>query len=453
VQFRIEVECKYLIALVKQLNLLPNANHLQAVQDKLDCICTIDRERMVDMVFAEEEQTQHDVKAVELVIAHALQDLDEAEPLIPFIHFGLTSQDITSVALWLQISGVRKELVEQLECIIRRLYEMYHKHKATGMLARTHGQPATPTSIGKELMVFAERLVRTKNALIAIQPKTKFGGATGGFNAHACAYPEVKWPKFADRFLKEAFDMERQQFTTQIDHYDGMAEVFDAMKRINTVLVDLCRDAWHYISLNYFTLKPASETAVGSSTMPHKVNPIHFENAEGNLMVANGLLEMLSRKLPISRLQRDLTDSTVTRNIGVAAGHSYLAMKKIVQALNSINVNNAIMMQDLAGHWEVVTEGLQTVLRSEGQEDAYEKLKQFARESVEKHGTVTEGGVARFVAHVTRPVYTQHPVTGVSERRNPVSDRAESKMRNLTPTNYTPQLPHDGVVDTIVKDM
>jgi len=425
---RIRVEIQYLRALSKELQIVsPDLNNL-----------SFDHEEVIDRVFVIEKTTHHDVKAVELAIKEQLEKVPGAKPLIPFIHFGLTSQDVTSVALWLQIIDVRNELVKKTEAITSKLRDFFEKHKNDVMLARTHGQPATPTTMGKELMVFAERLTRTQRSLQNIVVRTKFGGATGGFNAHVVAYPEIKWPAFADKFLLIYFGMERQQFTTQIDHYDGMAEVFDAIKRINTVLIDLCRDVWQYISREYLVLQPTSESAVGSSTMPHKLNPIQFENAQGNLVVANALLEMLARKLPVSMMQRDLTDSTVSRNIGVAVGHSFLAMVKILEGLERIKADAQKMLGDLANHWEVVTEGLQTVLRSQGESEAYDHLKTFVKDTVKREGKVTERSVANFITQTT-----------MKRGRNLVQERAEGRMRNLSPTNYIPQLPNKKKVSAL----
>lgn len=454
VGYRIEVESKYLLALVKELGLLQD-EALADLQHALRyLLLPVSKDEIIDRVFEIEKRTQHDVKAVELAIRESLESVPNLTPVLSFVHFGLTSQDITTTALWIQLRNVRGLLVQQINTIIRKLYNIHHTNERAIMLARTHGQPATPTTLGKEMMVFAERLVRTKESLSAIQIRTKFGGATGGFNAHHAAYPSVDWPRWADAFVQSEFGMQRQQFTTQIDHYDGMAEVCDGVKRINTVLVDLCRDVWQYISMDYFVLKPASSTtAVGSSTMPHKVNPIQFENAEGNLVVANALLEMLARKLPVSRLQRDLTDSTITRNFGTAFGHSYLATVKVLQGLASIAVNRERMAAELNQHWEVVTEGLQTVLRAEGNAEAYDDLKHFVRETVKEEGQVTEHSIRTFVAKVTAPVQVYTEKGQMAGVREVMPEVMATRLRNMRPSNYTPMLPSAEKEAELVHDL
>jgi adenylosuccinate lyase len=380
-------------------------------------------ETLIDRVFVIEESTRHDVKAVELALAERLR-ADGYAKCVPFIHFGLTSQDITSVALWLQIQQSRVLLISKMRAITGLLKDRFFTpYKKLPMLARTHGQPATPTTLGKEMMVFAERLTNQLSELDRTVCRTKFGGATGGFNAHYAAYPDVDWPEFADTFLSEVFNMKRQQFTTQIDHYDGMAQIFDSLKRCNTVLVDFCRDMWQYISIGYFLLKPVSATAVGSSTMPHKVNPIQFENAEGNLLMAIAVLEYLAAKLPVSRLQRDLTDSTATRNIGLAFGYTMLSLCKIVEGLETVSVDENAVRDDLSRHWEVITEGIQTVLRSHGCENAYDLLKTNVKEQVAQYGEVTEVGIRTFIATLD------------------VSDAVKKRLHELSPLTYGPVLP------------
>lgn len=369
IRYRLQVECKYLIFLRAKIELVDAAS----VAIQLNDICQDDT--ITDRVKSIEESTNHDVKAVELALAERLVQLGH-HTLVPFIHFGLTSQDINSVALWLQLRAARTVLCGHIKSIATTLHTNYFDpHSDVPMLARTHGQPATPTTMGKEMMVFVERLARQYEQLQSVACATKFGGATGGLNAHHLAYPHIDWPKAMDTFLADAFQFQRQQFTTQIDHYDGVAQLFDAIKRCNVVLIDMCRDMWQYISMGYFKQHPSSTSSIGSSTMPHKVNPIHFENAEGNLSVANALLEFMSSKLPVSRLQRDLTDSTVLRNVGVAFGHTLLAYKKITQALATITLDTNTIDADLLAHPQIVTEGIQTLLRANGNPNAYNEVK------------------------------------------------------------------------------
>ena len=346
----------------------------------------------------EREVTNHDVKAVEMVVTEMLQKVANlgyhyASRMVPFVHFGLTSQDITSVALWLQLREARRLISEDVGDLCQALSDSFARCDQP-MLSRTHGQPATPTTFGKEIAVFIERLEYLRDGLLSIVIATKFGGATGGLNAHALAYPNVDWPEFAKIFLKGAFRMERLTFTTQIDHYDRMAELFDACKRICTVVIDFCRDMWLYISQEYLLQKPHDANEVGSSTMPHKINPIKFENAEGNLMLAVSLFEFLARKLPISRLQRDLTDSTVSRNLGLAMGYMQLGLRNCLAGVRSVTVNREKMESDLSGCWNIVTEGLQTLLRASGDRDAYDTMKHFIQQC---GGNLSRKDVKKFV--------------------------------------------------------
>jgi len=325
-----------------------------------------------------EKATNHDVKAVEYFLRKKFEELGLIK-YIEFIHFGLTSQDINNTAIPLSLKGgVQEIIIPQLDIICSRLDDLTKEWSHIPMLARTHGQPATPTRLGKELAVFADRLQKQLFLLKVIHFYGKFGGATGNFNAHHIAYPEINWHEFAHKFLSETLGLKRNRNTTQIDHYDDMAQLFDNIRRANVVLIDFCRDVWAYISMEYFRQK-VKENEVGSSAMPHKVNPIDFENAEGNLAIANATLDFLSNKLPISRLQRDLTDSTVLRNIGLPLSHSLIAYKSIMKGLDKLIINENKINQDLQSNWAVVAEAIQTVLRKEGFDNPYEKLKQFTR--------------------------------------------------------------------------
>jgi adenylosuccinate lyase len=360
-----------------------------------------------------ERTTNHDVKAVEYWLKEQLDALGFGDAK-EFIHFGLTSQDINNTALPLLLKDfVAGYYLPSINTLRDRIHAMALQWAQVPMLARTHGQPASPTRLGKELEVFTERLDNQVKMLQAIPFTCKFGGATGNFNAHHAAYPELDWPTLADRFTGELLGLQRQRFTTQIEHYDGMAALFDAMRRINTILVDLCRDIWTYISMDWFRQR-VKAGEVGSSAMPHKVNPIDFENAEGNLGMANALLGHLSEKLPVSRLQRDLTDSTVTRNIGVPMAHTAIAVGSILQGLDKLLLNEAAIARDLDGQWAVVAEGIQTILRREGFPEPYELLKSFTRGK----DKVGQAEIAAFIASL------------------PVDERVKVRLRALTPSNY-----------------
>lgn len=325
-----------------------------------------------------EKVTNHDVKAVEYFLKEQLE-LHKAGELKEWVHFGLTSQDINNTAIPLSWKhAIEHEYLPALLNLELLLRKMANEYEDVPMLARTHGQPASPTRLGKELMVFVERLEKQIELFSYIPFTCKFGGATGNFNAHHAAYPKYDWVSFANEFCEERLGLQRQQYTTQIEHYDVLAAHFDAIKRINTILVDLCRDIWTYISMDYFTQK-TKKGEVGSSAMPHKVNPIDFENAEGNLGIANALLEHLSAKLPVSRLQRDLTDSTVLRNIGVPFAHTILAFKSIEKGLGKLVLNKSKLEADLEANWAVVAEAIQTILRREKYPNPYEALKELTR--------------------------------------------------------------------------
>lgn len=327
-----------------------------------------------------EKITNHDVKAVEYFIKLQFDKLN-LQQYKEFIHFGLTSQDVNNSAIPYALKQAHIEVILPTYYRIADILNIFSSEwKEIPMLAFTHGQVASPTRLGKEIYVFAERLENQFEMLKLIPFSAKFGGATGNFNAHVVAYPEIDWMKFSNEFINNALHLNRLQTTTQIEHYDHLAAYFDNIKRINNILIDLCRDVWTYVSMNYFKQK-LNENEVGSSAMPHKVNPIDFENAEGNLGIANALLEHLSSKLPISRLQRDLTDSTVTRTIGVPLAHSLIALKSIEKGLNKLIVNTEIINKDLEDNWVVISEGIQTILRREGYPEPYEALKKLTRDN------------------------------------------------------------------------
>ncbi|MBK6627737.1 MAG: adenylosuccinate lyase [Flavobacteriales bacterium] len=361
-----------------------------------------------------ERTTNHDVKAVEYWLKERLDELglgDRKE----FVHFALTSQDINNTALPLLIKEfVGVYYVPQLTALRDRLHGLALEWAQVPMLARTHGQPASPTRLGKELQVFVERLDVQLRALRAVPFTCKFGGATGNFNAHHAAYPELDWPRLADRFCDTLLGLQRQQFTTQIEHYDQLAALFDAMRRINTILIDLCRDVWQYISMDHFRQRTKAGE-VGSSAMPHKVNPIDFENAEGNLGVANALFAHLAEKLPISRLQRDLTDSTVTRNIGVPMAHTMLAVDAIRRGLDKLLLNEEAIHRELDAQWAVVAEGIQTILRRAGYPEPYERLKELTRGK----DRIAEADIHAFIDRLD------------------VSEAVKQQLRTLDPRHYT----------------
>jgi adenylosuccinate lyase len=325
-----------------------------------------------------ERVTNHDVKAVEYFIKEKFEVLGLSD-WKEFVHFGLTSQDINNTAIpYLLRDAGHDVYYPMLDQLTETLVQLSQQWAHVPMLARTHGQPASPTRLGKELMVFVERINKQINLLRSVPVSAKFGGATGNFNAHLAAYPGVDWVEFANTFVNTTLGLERSQITTQIEHYDNLAATFDNLKRINTILIDLCRDMWSYISMDYFKQR-LKEGEVGSSAMPHKVNPIDFENAEGNLGIANAIFEHLSAKLPISRLQRDLTDSTVLRNIGVPFAHTILSIQSILKGLEKLVINLPAIEKELESNWMVIAEGIQTILRREGYPNPYEALKSLTR--------------------------------------------------------------------------
>ena len=381
--YRIQVEVEYFISLCNIP--LPQLSDVKPlVIDDLRNIYinfTIEDARQVKKI---EKITNHDVKAIEYFLKEKF-DLMGLRKYREFIHFGLTSQDINNTAIPLAIKEAWKKLLsDQVVGIVKVLKGLAYEWKNIPMLAHTHGQPASPTLLGKEIMVFATRLEQQLKLVNEIPFSGKFGGATGNFNAHVAAYPEINWAKFADQFLEKSLGLKRQQPTTQIEHYDNLAAFFDGLKRINNILIDLARDMWSYISMDYFKQK-IKKGEVGSSAMPHKINPIDFENAEGNLGMANAIFEHLSAKLPISRLQRDLTDSTVSRNIGVPLAHSLISWRSLVKGLDKLIVNTEKINDDLDQNWEVIAEAIQTILRRENYPKPYEALKEFTRKNKKIH--------------------------------------------------------------------
>ena len=413
IKYRVFVEIEYFISLseipLPQLATFDTAK-IKPLREIYEHFTVADAQRIKDI----EKVTNHDVKAVEYFIKEKF-DLLGLEVFKEFIHFGLTSQDINNTAVPCSlrdaIQNVYTPLVDEL---VAKLEELAFAWEDISMLAKTHGQPASPTRLGKEIKVFIERLNVQLELLKSIPCYAKFGGATGNFNAHHVAYPEVDWVDFANNFVRDALQLERSQATTQIAHYDNYGAIFDNMKRINTILIDLDRDFWTYISMNYFK-QQIKKGEVGSSAMPHKVNPIDFENAEGNLGIANAVFEHLSAKLPVSRLQRDLTDSTVLRNIGVPIAHTILAIKSTLKGLGKLLLNNEAIERDLEDNWSVVAEAIQTVLRREGYPNPYEALKDLTRVSRK---------IDRAVMHEF--------IDGLQ-----VSEKIKAELKKITPHNYT----------------
>ncbi|MFZ9777420.1 MAG: adenylosuccinate lyase [Schleiferiaceae bacterium] len=415
IRYRVLVEVRYFIALsARGIQGLPTLNDTQIAE--LHRIYQEFSETDAARIKEIEATINHDVKAVEYFIKERFEALglgDRAE----FIHFGLTSQDINNTAIPLSLLEAHRDVVRPaLLSIIERIDEQARAWDHLPMLARTHGQPASPTRLGKEWRVFRERLSQQLALLDAVPFAGKFGGATGNFNAHSVAYPGVDWHAFGEAFLRDDLGLQRSHPTTQIEHYDHLAAYFDGLKRLNTVLIDLARDAWQYISMDYFKQK-INPNEVGSSAMPHKVNPIDFENAEGNFGIANAWLEHLAAKLPISRLQRDLTDSTVLRNVGMPLGHMLLAYASLQRGLGKLVVNDSALNADLENHWEVVAEGIQTILRREGFPKPYEALKALTRTS----DRITAATIANFVDGLA------------------VAESVKAELRALTPSNYTGQ--------------
>ncbi len=391
IRYRVLVEIEYFIALCElPLPQLSNVNPsvFSALRSLYENFSTADAQAIKDI----EQTTNHDVKAVEYFIKQAFDRLNLA-PYKEFIHFGLTSQDINNTAIPLSTKeAFHNVYLKSLIAVVAKLKEMSVAWAEIPMLARTHGQPASPTRLGKEIGVFVERLEEQLRLLFSIPFAAKFGGATGNYNAHHVAYPQVDWRKFGTDFVSDTLGLHHSFPTTQIEHYDHFAAFFDALKRINTILIDLDRDIWTYVSMDYFKQKiKAGE--IGSSAMPHKVNPIDFENSEGNLGMANALFEHLSAKLPISRLQRDLTDSTVLRNIGVPFGHTIIALEATLKGLNKLVLNEDKLASELENNWAVVAEAIQTILRREGYPNPYEALKDLTR----THGVINQEAIQEFI--------------------------------------------------------
>ena len=415
--YRVQVEVEYFIALC-ELPLAPLKDFPKIQYDALRLLYNEFSVANADQIKDAEAVTNHDVKAVEYFIKHRFDALG-LSAYKEFIHFGLTSQDVNNTAFPMIIKEATHEIyLPQLQLVISLLSKYADEWQKIPMLSHTHGQPASPTILGKEIYVFVERLNDQVKLLNHIPFSAKFGGAVGNMNAHYAAFDNVNWIDFANSFVKEKLGLNRQQFTTQIEHYDNLAALFDGLKRINTILIDLSRDIWQYISMDYFKQKiKAGE--VGSSAMPHKVNPIDFENAEGNLGMANAILEHLSAKLPVSRLQRDLTDSTVLRNIGVPFGHICIAFDSLLKGLNKLILNEAKLHEDLDNNWVVVAEAIQTVLRREGYEQPFEALKALTR----KNEKVTQYTLHEFIESLK------------------VGDKVKKELKQLTPFNYTGSFP------------
>lgn len=413
IRYRIRVEVEYFIALCEiPLPQLAGVSAAQreALRGLYRDFTAADAARVKEI----EAVTNHDVKAVEYIIKEKMDALGLGG-VKEFVHFGLTSQDINNTAVPLSIrEALDAVYYPAVEEVRDKLAAMADEWRGVPMLARTHGQPASPTSLGKEFMVFVERLEKQLAMLHDIAVPAKFGGATGNFNAHHAAYPRYDWAAFADRFVNETLGLCRSRYTTQIEHYDNLAAIFDNLRRIDTILTDLCRDMWMYISEEYFKqrIKPGE---VGSSAMPHKVNPIDFENAEGNFGIAGAVYGHLSSKLPVSRLQRDLTDSTVLRNVGVPMGHSLIGLLSLLKGLNKVILNEAALERDLENNWAVVAEGIQTVLRREGYPKPYEALKALTRTNTH----VTAESIAEFIATLD------------------VSEEVKQELRALSPQTYT----------------
>ena len=413
IRYRVRVEVEYFIALAElPLPQLRSVDHnlFPKLRNIYETMSEADAQAIKDI----EKTTNHDVKAVEYFLKTRFDELGLSD-YKEFIHFGLTSQDINNTATPLMLKETLLDvLFPAIEELIAKLDAQAREWKDIPMLAKTHGQPASPTRLGKEIEVFVSRLQTQLEAMKQLPISAKFGGATGNFNAHHVAYPDYDWTDFGNRFVREKLGLQREQWTTQISNYDNLAAVFDAMRRIDTIIIDLDRDFWMYISMGYFKQKiKAGE--VGSSAMPHKVNPIDFENSEGNMGMANALLTFLSTKLPVSRLQRDLTDSTVLRNAGVPLAHALIAIQSTLKGLNKLLLNDEAIRKDLDDTWAVVAEGIQTILRREGYPKPYETLKALTR----TNATITRESIHEFIETLN------------------VSDNVKEELRKISPFNYT----------------
>ncbi len=414
IRYRVRVEIEYFIALC-ELPLPQLASFDHSLFPRLRSIYKDFTEECAQRVKDIEKVTNHDVKAVEYFIKEEFDKIGGLDAYKEFIHFGLTSQDINNTSVPLSVMEAMDEVFfPQVEELIELLQSYAEDWENVPMLAKTHGQPASPTRLGKEIMVFAYRLNEQLDILKSCKCTAKFGGATGNYNAHHVAYPEYDWRAFGDKFVSEKLGLEREQYTTQISNYDHLGAIFDGIRRINTIIIDLDRDFWMYISMDYFKQKiKAGE--VGSSAMPHKVNPIDYENSEGNLGIANAILQFLAQKLPVSRLQRDLTDSTVLRNIGVPVGHSIIAIQSTLKGLRKLILNEEKLQEDLNNTWAVVAEAIQTILRREAYPHPYEALKALTRTN--KH--MTEETIHEFIQGLD------------------VSDSVKAELMAITPSNYT----------------
>ena len=413
IKYRVQVEIEYFIALcsssIIQLNHFPSEK-FNLLREIYSNFSSEDAKRIKEI----ESTTNHDVKAVEYFIKEKFNELSLTE-FNEFIHFGLTSQDINNTAIPFSIKKSLEEVFypELLE-LIKTLENKADEWNNIPMLARTHGQAASPTRMGKEIRVFVERINNQIKLLNEIPHTAKFGGATGNFNAHHVAFPEINWFNFANNFLKDSLDLSRQQTTTQIEHYDNLAAIMNNISRINTILIDFSRDIWAYVSIDYFKQK-IKKDEVGSSAMPHKVNPIDFENAEGNLGFANGVFDFMAKKLPISRLQRDLTDSTVLRNIGVPIAHTLIAIKSLKKGINKLVINKEKIKIDLEDNWAVIAEAIQTILRREGYPNPYEALKKLTR----LNSKITKETIIEFIDSLE------------------IDEKIKSELKNISPSNYT----------------
>ena len=413
IRYRVKVEVEYFIALC-ELPLPQLASFPKERYAELRKLYQNFGEEEALQVKEIEQTTNHDVKAVEYFIKEAFDYL-HLKPFKEFIHFGLTSQDINNTAIPLSIKeAVAQVYLPATEQLLNKLYSLVAEWQNVPLLARTHGQPASPTRLGKEFQVFITRLEEQLKTLLAVPYAAKFGGATGNYNAHKVAYPTTDWKAFGTHFVESILGLHHSFPTTQIEHYDHLAALFDALKRINTILIDLNRDIWTYISMDYFK-QQIKAGEVGSSAMPHKVNPIDFENSEGNLGIANALLEHLAAKLPVSRLQRDLTDSTVLRNVGVPFGHTLISLQSTLKGLNKLLLNEDKIREDLHNHWAVVAEAIQTILRREGYPNPYEALKALTRTNT----AITAETIAHFIDTLQ------------------VSDAVKAELKAITPENYT----------------
>ncbi len=413
IKYRVRVEIEYFIALCElPLPQLQSIDHniFDTLRGIYRNITPTEAQRIKDI----EAITNHDVKAVEYFIKEQFDKLN-LQQYKEFIHFGLTSQDINNTSVPLSLKeALTNVYYPELEALIAELDRLATEWKEIPMLAKTHGQPASPTRLGKEIKVFVSRLQVQLDALKKLPIPAKFGGATGNFNAHNVAFPSIDWTNFGNSFVGNKLGLEREQYTTQISNYDNLSAVFDALKRVNVVLIDLCRDFWMYIMMEYFKQK-IKKGEVGSSAMPHKVNPIDYENAEGNLGISNAILEHLAAKLPVSRLQRDLTDSTVLRNVGVPVAHTIISIKSVMKGLSKVLLNEAAIARDLENNWAVVAEGIQTILRREGYPNPYETLKELTRTNTK----IDANSIAAFIETLN------------------VSEAVKAELRAITPQTYT----------------